>query len=145
MSEQNATVAEMNAIVDEIVEIKEEKASIAERERSLNERFRELEAALLAHMDANELDSFKGTRATISKVDYFSVKVPNTLEKKRELFQYLKQLKIHDELVTVNSQTLNSFYKEQMESAKERGEFDFKIPGVEEPTHQPKIRVTGKK
>jgi hypothetical protein len=37
-------------------------------------------------------------------------------------------------MISVNSQTLNSFAKKELEAAKETGDIDFKIPGLGEPT-----------
>jgi hypothetical protein len=36
-------------------------------------------------------------------------------------------------MISINSQSLNSFYKSELEIAKEQGNVGFKIPGIAEP------------
>jgi len=60
-----------------------------------------------------------------------SVKVPQSVEDKKALFAYLdgKGAELGWEYFSINSQRLNSMYKQESEIAKEEGR-DCKIPGV---------------
>ena len=73
---------------------------------------------------------------TIFKQKAFSVKTPKTPEQKQQLFGWIKENKGADVLrnmLSINSNTLNSFYKSELEVAKEEGNVDFSLPGLETP------------
>jgi hypothetical protein len=60
-----------------------------------------------------------------------SVTMPKNPEDREAFFNYLKEKGAFDGLITVNSMTLNSFYKQEAEIANSP---DFKIPGIGTPT-----------
>jgi trans-2-enoyl-CoA reductase len=74
-----------------------------------------------------ELDSFEG----VSVYTKASCKIPQDPMDKQALFDWMQEKGIYDAYRTVNSQSLNSLVKHEYDLAKERGEFDFKIPGLE--------------
>ena len=117
----------------------EQRAKVDERKALLKEeqeKLDELEAKILATME--ELDEDKvhvagyGLLYTTTR---FTVRVPKELADKRQLFEHFRERGIFDEMVSVASPTLNSYYKTEMEAAIAKGDVDFKIPGVGEPTH----------
>ena len=63
--------------------------------------------------------------------------LPATPEDKENFFSYLKEKGLFESLITVNSNTLNSFYMREWETVKEHGDpeeaMNFKIPGIQEP------------
>jgi len=61
-----------------------------------------------------------------------SVLVPKTPEDKTKFYSYLKDKGMFDDMITVNSNTLNAFYKEQLNQALEAGDVNFRIPGIGE-------------
>jgi hypothetical protein len=63
----------------------------------------------------------------------FTVSFPKDPEKKGKFFEYLQNKGIFEDMVSVNSQTLNSWYKAEMEAAVEAGNADFRISGLDEP------------
>lgn len=60
-------------------------------------------------------------------------KVPKG-EGRDAFFSYLKEKGLFDNLITVNSQTMNSFVKAEVEAARESGDINFRVPGLDEPT-----------
>ena len=92
-------------------------------------------------LEAAEIDSVKMFGFTFYVEERESVTTPKTLEDKKELFEYLKEQGLFEELVGVNSQTLNSFYKTQAKAALEEGILDFKLPGVPPPTVSKNLRL----
>jgi hypothetical protein len=68
-------------------------------------------------------------------VDRFTVPVPKTIEQKKQFGKYLQEKGIFWELMSVNSATLNSFHKTELEAAISRGDVDFKLPGIGDPSH----------
>lgn len=95
---------------------------------------REMEHKLITALEANSKERWDiagiGTLSTVHKWNFTQPKSP---EAKNHFFNYLKTAGIFEELVSVNYQTLNAFCKREMEVAKERGQSDFQIPGIDEP------------
>ncbi len=84
---------------------------------------------------------------TFSFQNKMSVKTPKTIDEKKLLFEYIRTT--HGEVfyldkISVNSQTLNKLYNEDLASAKERGVDPslFHIPGLEQPTVMQSLRLT---
>jgi hypothetical protein len=96
---------------------------------------------MLELLEAHNIDSVKMHGFTFYTQISESVKTPKTLEQKRELFDYLRDKGLFEEMVGVNSQTLNSFYKAMSAQAAELGDLDFRMPGVEEPTPFTELRL----
>ena len=71
---------------------------------------------------------------TISVAKRLSVSHPKEPEAKAAFFEYLKNKGIFEDMVTVNSQTLNSWYRQEFELAKDEGRL-VEIPGVGEPNY----------
>lgn len=57
--------------------------------------------------------------------------MPKDPAKRAEFFQYLKDKGIFEDLITVHSQTLTSFWNQEFEASQSP---DFKIPGIDEPS-----------
>jgi hypothetical protein len=84
---------------------------------------------------------------TFSFMNKMSVQTPKTIEDKKALLSYIKET--HGETfywdkISVNSQSLNKLYNEDLASAQERG-IDpslFHIPGLKQPTVMQSLRLT---
>jgi len=120
----------------------------AEKERldaELKEREKELyalEQKIQAFLEQSNKSKYSVDGiGTFNVVERFSYKIPRTPEAKEKFFSYLKEKGIYDDLVNVNSQTLNAFCKQQMEEARDRQDFNFSIPGLEEPTLFKKVQL----
>ena len=98
------------------------------------ERLKELESKIQVAMDTLDMEKIpvKGF-GTYFRKSNFSVKVPKSEVEREAFFGYLKERGIFENMVTVNSMTLNAWFKQEMEAAVEKGDVDFKIPGIEEP------------
>lgn len=119
-------------------------AEIEELERTVmdpkRQRLEELEAKILQTLADHEMTSYKSTHGTIVRSLRYSVRTPKTLEEKTAFFDWLHKSKGRDvywTYVSINSASLNAFYKAEMKAAKESGDFDFKIPGLAEPEATP--------
>lgn len=122
------------AMLAEAAELKRSIAELEEEVKRKKEVFSALSEKIVATLEASEVDSMRAHGFLFYIERRSSVTTPKTLEEKRELFDYLRQQNIFDEMVSVNSQTLNSLYKQLEAEALERGELEFKLPGVAEPT-----------
>jgi len=81
---------------------------------------------------------------TVSRQENWSVKVPKTPDEKTRVFDYIREKYGQDALmgyVTINSNSLNAFYKQEFELAKERKDVRWKLPGIEEPSVYFKLGV----
>jgi hypothetical protein len=98
-----------------------------------------LEAKILTTLEQHEMSSYKSAHGTVIRSVRYSVRVPKDIEAKVEFFKWLndKGRDVYWTYTTINSQSLNSLYKAEMEAAKEAGDFDFAIPGLGAPEGQP--------
>ena len=96
-----------------------------------------LKIEVLKTMEASELDKQHVPGCgTVYRQRDFSVKVPKEIEAKLSLFEWIRDNKGEetlDAMVSINSQSLNSFYKAELALAKERGDVDFALPGIQVP------------
>lgn len=121
---------EQEAVVDDIKEALKPEA----------DKLKALEDEILKRLELLEMDKFplKG-HGTFFLKSNFSVKVPKVDDDRAAFFAYLKEQGIFDSMITVNSATLNAWYKQEMDAITERAakgedvDPDFKIPGIEEP------------
>lgn len=133
---ESVSVKRMNQLCDEYAALREKKENLARLTKEVNEEMDTIEAKMLAYLEESELDSFDGTKGKISVVNHFGVRVPQSVEEKKQFAKYLEKKKVFWEMATFNSRTLNSFYKQEMEYAAQECNTDFKIPGLGDPTHQ---------
>jgi hypothetical protein len=128
----SATIAEFTAMVEQLFDqrerVEKKKAELSKEQETLTE----LESKILNTLEANKLDNFRTPRGLVSVTHRFSVKTPKTPEARQEFFNYLRERGLFEDMITVNSQTLNSFFRAEQEAALDRGDVDFKMPGIEE-------------
>jgi len=105
------------------------------------EEFLGIQAEIIRILEAMDAESIKIHGFNFYVEEKASVRVPKTIEEKRLLFAYLKEQGLFEEMVSVNSQTLNSFYKSMAEQAAAEGNLDFRIPGVEEPSSYKQLKM----
>ncbi len=108
------------------------------------ENLEEQEFRILNYLEATSSDRFDAPSCTVFRREKTSVKTPKTEEQKAAFFNYLKEKGLFDSMITVNSQTLNGWYKSEQEVARSKGQFEFSIPGLEEPTIYYDLNVRGK-
>lgn len=73
------------------------------------------------------------------------VRVPSNLEAKKKFFDHLHEVMSEDamfSLLTVNSNTLNAWYKSALDEASSKGILGFSVPGIEQPTMREGLRFT---
>jgi len=140
-NQQEMNVTEFDALCTQAFE---QRAKIKEMEDALGAeeaKKKAIERQILSLMEHFEKEKhhLKGY-GLIYTESRFTVQTPKTLDDKRLLFGHLKERGIFDEMVSVNSQTLNSYYKTEMEAAIGRGDSDYQLPGVGEPNHMKTIK-----
>ncbi len=108
-----------------------------------SKKLEEMKAKVLAYMEQSGLEKQHipgyGTLYTISR---FTVKVPQG-DAKLSFFEYLKGRGIFETLATIHSQTLNSWYSDELDEAVKQGNVDFKIPGIDEAKNSKSLGFKG--
>lgn len=130
------TVQTLEDLAEQIAVLREEiavdKAALYEK----NELLEETEQNFLNHLKELGKTSYKSNVGTISKVEKWRVNLPDSPEAKEELQAYLIERGLKS-MLTVNSNTLNSYYMQEWEIVKESGDpeaaMNFSIPGLKEP------------
>lgn len=101
-----------------------------------NEEYSKMEAQAVQWLDEMKKTSYKSNHGTIIKNDRWRVNLPQTEEDRAAFFNYLKEQGIFEKMITVNSNSLNSYYMKEWEHVKETNPEDalnFSIPGIQEP------------
>jgi len=150
-SQSPITVDELDNLAKTYQKKYEEYEKAKEVQTALYKEAEELEGKLVeALQQAGKSKYFVEGIGTFSFMDKMSTRIPKTIEDKKLLLDYI--LKTHGETfywdkISVNSQTLNKLYNEDLKSATERG-IDpslFHIPGLEQPTNMRSLKLTKEK
>lgn len=110
--------------------------------KALKEIYEETEHKVLQTLKAAKKSKYHvDGLGTVSIRNTYQVTTPKTMAAKEKLFKYLanRGKEVYYAYLTVNSQSLNSFYNKELELAKEAGAGNFSIPGIDEPTHRETI------
>lgn len=136
-------LAEVKELTQDLWQLRETKEDVKKDLESLQRRIDEIEGKLISILDAADMDRFDGDDCTVYLQEKTSVRIPKDPEAKREFFDYLKHRgeDLFSSMVTVNSQTLNAWYREQEQLALERGELELRIPGLGEPSRYQQLSV----
>lgn len=89
----------------------------------------EIEAEIMRELETQGMDSFKGTKGQVYFSEKYAVKFPTDDVVKRDLENYLRGRGAFDAMWSINYATLNAFYKQEVEQAKENGEL-VDVPGM---------------
>ena len=129
------TVEEFEGLVDTIAKQRDVCDGKKEELKEENRKLAVLEEKAVLLMKKLGRTNYKGLSGTMYIGHRLSVKVPAGDENRSKFFDYLKGKGIFDRMITVNSNTLNSYYKTEHEKAEADGKLsEFKIPGIDEPT-----------
>lgn len=131
---QEVSVNELNKKIEDLVTLRSLYDSKKQESKEALELLDKCESELLELLNRADLKSFKSQLGTVSKSVRTSVKIPREESDREAFFSYLKDRGLYDSMITVNSQSLNAFYKKELESSIERGDTEFSIPGINEET-----------
>ena len=135
MDQPNHTrVKDLEVQMARVRELRDLEAKAAEAKKEIMSQLEQEESRMLALLTECDLDSFKCKFGMVYKSYRDSIRTPKTPEDKQALFDFLKKLGVFDDMISVNSMTLLSFWKEQMQLARDRGDEEFKVPGINEVT-----------
>lgn len=126
------TIQDINQLAEKIATLRAKEAEASLVKKEITTELEATEKQMIETLIANDMQSYKSPHGTCSLSFRTSVKIPRTAEDREAFFSYLKSKGLYDTMIGVNSQTLNSFYKSEIEAAKERGDADFNVPGISE-------------
>lgn len=127
------TVNELKEMCAKVVEKRKITDEANDVYKAHKEELDQLEDLLLMVMEKLDLKTFKSDERMFIRTEKESLTIPQG-DEKIAFFDYLKSVGHFEALATVNSATLNSWYKEENKAAKERGEPYAAIPGLAIPT-----------
>ena len=136
LSSASITVEELEGLIKDYTS---KRKIYEEHKAAASEKYKETEAAENKVVEALQALGKKSYKVeglgTFTRVMKEVVTVPKDLDKKREFFEWIEVTygkDVLDTMVSVNHQTLNSFYRQ--EADKHKDEAVFAIPGIEAPT-----------
>lgn len=91
-----------------------------------------LENEIREMLEADGENSFKCEEGTIYLSFIDQVSMPKDPIQKEAFYNYLREKGLYDEMISVNSQKLNGFYRKEAEAAKDAGDILFSMPGIEQ-------------
>lgn len=128
------TIEQLNGLIENVAKLRIEEARVSKEKSTVLSDLEMAENAVLEALVENGMTNYRGPAGMVSLSQRTSVKTPKTQEDREAFFFYLKEKGLYDDMISVNSQTLNSFYKAGLEEAREKGLTDFIIPGIGEVT-----------
>ena len=134
---------EITQLKDLCLQMKTQRDIVDDFDKKKKEAQKELDkmqGEILEHLRLADLKNFDFGEGKVIMATKFNVSVAD----KYTLAEYLKREGRFDDLFTFNYQTINSYYKEQLEAAKERQDLDFKIEGLTEPQAYEYLQVRSK-
>lgn len=140
---KDVTLDTLNKLGLELKSLKETKDYYKKRIDQLNAGIKTHEIQIIAYLEASNMDRYHVPEfGTLSIRRRLSYKVPKEPYERERFFTYLRAKGIYQDMVTVHSQTLNSWANKELEIAKAGGASDFEIPGLGEPTLYESLGVT---
>lgn len=137
------TVEELELEIERCFYLRDKHTQIKAEASAVWEQYELIQNKVRGMLESLNKTSYKAEAGTFSFSLTDSYKTPKTLEQKELFFNYLKEKGIFDEMVTINSRTLNSYAATECEVQYDQGNFDFTIPGLEK--GEPAYKVSLKK
>lgn len=129
------SIPEFTALIQEAYDLKQEVAALELQQKGVQEQLSKIQFKILDVMAKTNQTSFKTEFGQVVRNKRFSVKHPKDPDSRKAFFQYLQDKGVFENMVSVNSQTLTSWYNLEMQAAAEKGNVDFSVPGIEPPTY----------
>lgn len=131
------TTEELNKLAESISVLRTEEKAAGDVKRAITEKLEAAEYQMITWLVESNLKNYRSEAGLVSLAYRTSVKTPKMPEEKAKFYEYLREKGLYEAMISVNSATLNAFYKEQFALATEAGNSDFAIPGITEVTIDP--------
>lgn len=125
------TIKELSNLCEAFQKVKEEIDIVKEELDRQEEIKKDLERKILNVFESSELTNFETPIGKITKVGRSTVKLPATPEERAKFYDYLKSKGEFDGMISVNSNTLNSYVRQIIKNAENDGRIPQMPPGIE--------------
>lgn len=133
MSEK-VTVADLDALVEKIFAQRQKIEALGEETTKLNLELAKMKEQMVLYLKELGREKYATPMGVVSIKERWSVTTPKKPEDREAFFNYLKEKGLYEEMISVNSQSLNALFRSEWDAAIERGEaMGFKMPGVGDP------------
>jgi len=136
------TVKELDELHRKLFDTKLEYEASKAATSTIYDDYKKLQEELAAKLEELGKSEYR-TEDGMFKVRYTETFLtPKTPEDKESFYNYLRDKGVYEDMISVNSQKLNSFCKAEAEIAEQKGELDFQIPGIKKsaPVLYPYVR-----
>lgn len=141
----SVTIEELEFVASKIAELRADAEEKARIKKEADAEVDKIEARMLELLEQAEKTSYDSRVGRFNVRVKESIKIPADEKSKTDFFTYLKGQGIFEQMVSVHSATLNSWYQQEMDAALGRGELEFRVPGLGEPTPRITLAFTRKK
>jgi hypothetical protein len=136
--EKPKTLPEM---AKDLMIIEQKKELLNAQLKDLNKEISRLELSIVTKMEEDGLKDFTTPFAKFARKSQPYA----TITDQDLLVKHLKEIGSYENLVTLTASTANKWYGEQLDRAKENGDLDFAVPGMEMTSSRITLSVTQKK
>ena len=129
------TVAEIESLVKELADKRLQVEELKRPYSQAQEELEQIEGKVGGALIEMGKDSYKSEYGTVSRRTEERYNLPATPEDREKFFNFLKEKGVFEQLITVNSNTFNSFIKAEKEAVEARdpeAALHFSLPGVPE-------------
>jgi hypothetical protein len=135
------TLEELKKLCVDMFKFKAEVAKLKEQKTNAEKQLKKMQDDIILHLETHDLKTFDTGLGKVTRKNQPYAKIID----KDALAAHLKEKGIYDDMVTFNAAKMNSYYKEEMEKAKEEMNLDFKIEGMDVSSNRVSLSVTGVK
>jgi len=133
LENKDALVGEMGSLIELISKKRSEIDQIELTVKALNKELKTLEEKALSLLEGMGLKSYPSPFGTVTARETWRVNVPQG-DNREKFFSFLKDKGL-GAMMTVNSNTLNSYFNKEWQAAIDSGRaMEFSIPGIGEPS-----------
>lgn len=132
------TLDSMNKLAEEIAELRDKEKAAKDVAKGITAELEARENKMVELLLENGMHNYRAPAGLCYLAFKTSVRQPQG-DEQTKFYEFLKKEGLFESMISVNSQKLNSYYKEQFELAKERGQDDFVIPGLTEVKINPSL------
>lgn len=136
------TVEAFEGMVEELKRESEAHARLKKLTSEQNSKVEECKLKVMTALDEMGKTSYKSDVGMVSKKVRWSWKVPKEEGARNAYRKFLEDSGDFDGMWSIHSASMNAHCKALLEDAKERGDIDFSIPGLDEPSAHETISLT---
>lgn len=132
LPKEEITVDLLEKVAHNCYEYKKIAADFKKLHSKMNAEKEKWQAVLGILMDKLEVDKYSSKSGSISRSEQPNYRLPQDDDSRNKFFNYLKEKGSYDTMITINSKTLQSFVKQEVELAEQDDNFGFLPDGIEE-------------